>query len=280
MSVQISLYTLLANTVSLDEAIQLTADAGFDAIDIRQREDGIHITHEISDAEALTISHKVEDAGLHVSGLTTYWEIGRVERDSALEQLDGLYRSMEVACALGASFVRVSSGDYKKEYSYEVCRAAFREQMMTVAEVAAEMDLVITPEQHGGRYIASAGQVMDMCRGLEHPNLGIVFDPGNSVSEGFERPWVQVRMMGGWIKQVHVKNRMTAAGDAGINERLPGGNCKVNEGVLNWDLIADELAAIGYCGYLICEDFAEFPSLAEKFAWNADFLRGLAEKFE
>ncbi len=280
MSVQISLYTLLANSVSLEEAIRLAAEAGFDAIDIRQRDDGIHITHEISDAQALAIAHRVEDAGLHVSGLTTYWEIGCVELAAAREQLDGLYRSMEVACVLGARFVRVSAADYKREYSYEVCRAAFREQMMTVAEVAAEMDLVVTPEQHGGRYIASAGQVLDMCRGLEHPNLGIVFDPGNAVSEGFERPWVQVRMLGSWIKNVHVKNRMTAAGEPGINDRLPGSNCKVDEGVLNWDLIAEELAGIGYSGYLTCEDFAEFPSLAEKFAWNARFLRRLAEKFD
>ena len=280
MSVQISLYTLLAKDVSLDEAIRLTAEAGFDAIDIRQQKDGIHILPEISDTDAAAIRTQVEDAGLHVSGLTTYWEIGRVERDSAREQLDHLKRSMDTAKVLGTGFVRVSSGDYNKAYSYEVCRAAFREQMMIVGDLAAAMDLVITPEQHGGRYIASAGQVMDMCRGLEHPNLGIVFDPGNAVSEGFERPWVQVRMMGGWIRNVHVKNRMTAAGEAGINERLPGGNCKADEGVLNWDLIAEELAAIGYSGYLTCEDFAEFPSLAEKFAWNVAFLRGLAGKFE
>ncbi|MCD6361820.1 MAG: sugar phosphate isomerase/epimerase, partial [Armatimonadetes bacterium] len=229
---------------------------------------------------AETIRKKVEDTGLHVSGLTTYWEIGKVHRDEARVELDNLKRSMHTAKILGAGLVRVSSADYDKSHSYEVCRAAFREQMMIVAELAAEMDLIITPEQHGGRYISSAGQVMDMCRGLEHPNLGIVFDPGNAVSEGFERPWVQVRMMGSWIKNVHVKNRMTAAGDAGVNERLPGGNCKVDEGVLDWELIAEELAAIGYSGYLTCEDFAEFDSLEEKFAWNVKFLRGLAAKFE
>ncbi len=280
MAVQISLYTLLANTVSLEEAVKLAAGAGFDAVDIRMREDGIHIPPDISDEEAVRVRTMVEDAGLHVSGLTTYWEAGRVERDEAIEQLDAIERALGTASLLGAKFMRISSADYDRGYDYEVCRAAFRDQIVRVAEMGAAYGIVVTPEQHGGRYIASAGQCLDMLRGLEHPNLGVVFDPGNAVSEGFERPWVQVRMLGGWIRNVHVKNRMTAAGEPLAHERLPGGNVRVNEGVLDWDVIADELVAIGYDGYLTAEDFAEFDSLEEKFAWNADFLRALAAKFD
>ncbi|MGC9317338.1 MAG: sugar phosphate isomerase/epimerase family protein, partial [Armatimonadota bacterium] len=189
MAPQISLYTLLARDVSLEEAVRLAADAGFDAVDIRQRDDGIHILPEISDQEAEDVREMVEDAGLHVSGLTTYWEVGVVERDAAAEHLASIERSLHTATVLGAKFMRVSSGDYDRRYDYEVCRAAFRDQMMRVAQMAAAHEIVVTPEQHGGRYIASAGQCMDMLRGLEHPYLGVVFDPGNAVSEGFERPW-------------------------------------------------------------------------------------------
>jgi sugar phosphate isomerase/epimerase len=276
----ISLYTLLAREVSLEEAVRLAADAGFDAVDIRMREDGIHITPDISDAEACRIRWMVEDSGLHVSGLTTYWEVGKVDRTAASAEIDGIAMALDTAAALDAGFVRISSADYDRAYDYEVCRAAFRDQLMRVAEMAADYGIIITPEQHGGRYISSAGQCLDMLRGLEHPNLGLVFDPGNAVSEGFERPWVQVRMLGRWIKNVHVKNRMTAAGEIGQHARLGGGNVRVNEGVLEWNEIADELLAVGYDGYLTAEDFAEFDSLAEKFAWNAQFLRGLAARWE
>jgi len=277
MAPKISMYTLIGKELSLEDCVTLTAASGFDAIDIRMRDDGDHILPTISDEEAEQVRAMVEDAGLHVSGLTTYWEAGKVDRAEARVELDGIARSLEVASILGAGFMRISSGDYSREYDYEIHRAAFRDQIMRVAAMGAAHDIVVTPEQHGGRYIASAGQCLDMFRGLEHPNLGIVFDPGNAVSEGFERPWVQVRMLGPWIKNVHVKNRMTAEGDPGEHNRLPGGNVKVNEGVLDWDEIADELVAIGYDGYLTCEDFASFDSIEEKFAWNAEFLRGLAE---
>lgn len=280
MALQISLYTLLANKVSLEEAVKLAADAGFDAVDIRMREDGVHITPDISDAEAERVRRLVEDAGLHVSGLTTYWEAGRVDRAEARAQLDAIARSLHTASVLGARFMRISSADYAPGYDYEVCRAAFRDQMMRVRDMAAQYEIVVTPEQHGGRYIASAGQCLDMCRGLESPWLGIVFDPGNAVSEGFERPWVQVRMLGGWIKNVHVKNRMTAVGEARAHERLPGSNVRIPDGVLDWDEIAGELRDVGYDGYLTCEDFAEFDTIEEKFRWNAEFLRGLAEKWD
>lgn len=280
MAPQISLYTLLAREVSLEEAVSLAANAGFDAVDIRMRDDGIHIVPEITAAEAEDVRALVEDAGLHISGLTTYWEAGKVDREEARVELDGIARALDTAAVLGAGFVRISSADYGRAHDYEVCRAAFRDQIARVARMAAPYGIVVTPEQHGGRYIASAGQCMDMLRGLEHANLGIVFDPGNAVSEGFERPWVQVRMLGGWIRNVHVKNRMTAEGDPRNHARLPGGNVRVDEGVLDWDEIADELVAIGYDGYLTAEDFAEFDSLEEKFAWNAEFLRGLAARWE
>jgi sugar phosphate isomerase/epimerase len=280
MAPMISLYTLLTKDVSLQESITLAADAGFDAVDIRMQKDGIHIVPEISADEAADVRKMVEDAGLHVSGLTTYWEAGRVDRNEARVQLDGIAAALETASILGAPFMRISSGDYSRDYDYEIHRAAFRDQIVRVAEMGAMHGIVVTPEQHGGRYIASAGQCLDMLRGLEHPNLGIVFDPGNAVSEGFERPWVQVRMLNQWIKSVHVKNRMPAEGPAEQHERLPGGNVRVNEGVLAWDEIAEELAATGYNGYLTAEDFAEFDSLDEKLKWNADFLRNLASKWD
>jgi sugar phosphate isomerase/epimerase len=279
MPLQISLYTLLASKVSLEEAVDLAAGAGFDAVDIRQREDGIHLMPDIPDAEAEKVRKRVADAGLHVSGLTTYWEIGLVDESRAAGELSKLERSMQTACALGAGFVRVSGPDLDRDAGYEATRAAFRDQWRRVGDMAEEMGLVVTVEQHGGRLTASAGQCLDLMRGLEREGLGIVFDPGNAVSEGFERPWVQVHMLGDWIKAVHVKNRMTAEGEPGINDRLPGDNCRIDEGVLNWPVIAQELAAIGYCGYLTCEDFAEFDSLEDKFRWDADYLRSLAELF-
>ena len=280
MAPKISLYTLLTKDLSLQESVTLAAEAGFDAVDIRMREDEIHIVPEISAAEAEDVRKMVEDAGLHVSGLTTYWEAGKVDRNEARVELDGIAAALETANILGAGFVRISSGDYSREYDYEIHRAAFRDQIVRVAAMGAAHGIVVTPEQHGARYISSAGQCLDMLRGLEHPNLGVVFDPGNAVSEGFERPWVQVRMLGAWIKNVHVKNRMPAEGPAQQHERLPGGNVRVNEGVLAWDEIADELIAIGYDGYLTAEDFAEFDTLEEKLRWNADFLRALASRWD
>ncbi|MBD3291572.1 MAG: hypothetical protein GF393_01500, partial [Armatimonadia bacterium] len=77
MAPKISMYTLIGKELSLEDCITLTADSGFDAIDIRMRDDGDHILPTISDEEAEQVRVMVEDSGMHVSGLTTYWEAGK-----------------------------------------------------------------------------------------------------------------------------------------------------------------------------------------------------------
>jgi len=57
-------------------------------------------------------------------------------------------------------------------------------------------------------------------------------------------------------------------------------NLWVGEGALRLPVIAEELKGIGYSGYLGCEDFPQFDSLEEKFKWDAEYLRGLAEVFD
>ena len=100
---RISLYTLLANSVSLEEAVWLAAVS---TPDIRMHEDGAHHARHLRH-RAANVRRLVEDAGLRL-GLTTYWELGA---SGARAQLGGIARSLHTAAVLGRASC-ISSADY------------------------------------------------------------------------------------------------------------------------------------------------------------------------
>lgn len=276
--VQISMYTLVTRDFSLAESLEMAARAGFPAVDLRQgrsAEDAIHLSISITDAEAEAVRSQVEAVGLHTSGLTTYYHLGRTDPAEGQAEVDGLRRGFALAQILGARFVRCSGPRLDMGAGYEAAREAFRRQVDTLAADAEAAGVVLTVEQHGGTYFASAGQILDMYRGVGNDYTGIVYDPGNCFSEGYERPRVQVEMLAGLIKAVHVKNYMTVAGE-GAQETLPCEARRLDQGLLDWADIVDRLRAAGFDGYLTLEDFwGGFGSVQEKLDWDAAYLSNL-----
>ena len=182
---------------------------------------------------------------------------------------------MRTAQLLGARFIRVSGPEIDYTLGYEATRELFRQQAVEASSMAQGHGLTITMEQHGGRLSASAGQILDLLRGVANDNLGVVYDPGNCMREGFERPLVQVEMLRHVMKAVHVKNAMTMSADA-ASHMIPAENTRLDEWLLDWREIIAAIRATGYDNYLTLEDFYNFDSVAEKLAWDVEYLRGLA----
>ena len=266
---QLSLYTLLTHGLAIEETIRLAAEAKFDAVDIRQHQDGSHLALDVSDDDTKRIAGLVAAAGLHVSGLTTYHVLG-----APVSELPGLKASMHTAQLLGARFIRVSGPEIDYTLGYEAVRKVFRQQAAEASAMARDHGLVVTMEQHGGRLSASAGQMLDLLRGVADGNIGVVYDPGNCVREGFERPLVQVEMLRHIMRAVHVKNAMPMGADA-ASHMIPAENTRLDEGLLNWREIVAAIKSTGYDDYLTLEDFYGFDSVAEKLEWDVEYLRGL-----
>ena len=275
---ELSLYTLLTNKFTLVESLKLAQAAGFDAVDLRQGRDDkdpVHLSRAITDPEVAEVRREVEAIGLQVSGLTTYYRLGMTHPPDAAAELRGLRRAFTIAHNLGARYLRCSGAPIGENVTYESARAAFRRQVEEVAPVAEEHRIVLTLEQHPGYFFASAGQILDMLRGLEHPYLGIVYDPGNTLWEGFERPAVQIDMLGNLIRAVHVKNAMPRPSE-GPAETLPADPTRLDQGLLDWPALVAQLENQADAAYLTLEDFFDgFGSVERKLAWDVAYLRSL-----
>jgi sugar phosphate isomerase/epimerase len=273
----LSLYTLLTSEYSLAESLELAAAAGFDAVDLRQGrddDDPVHLRRDLSDHDAEQVRQQVEAAGLRVSGLTTYYALGQPQAESLAERR-GLRRAFQLAQILGAPCLRCSGPPLVPGVSYETSRSVFRQQVGEMSALASLARVTLTIEQHSGSLFCSAGQILDMLRGLHYSTVGIVYDPGNCLWEGYERPAVQLDMLGDRIRAVHVKNAMSHVVESPV-ETLPAEPSRLDQGLLDWPAIVAQLAAQGYAGYLTLEDFyGGFDSVAEKLAWDVAYLRGI-----
>ena len=274
---QLSMYTLVTADFSLAESIQMAARAGFDAVDIRQAEDGCHLSLEVSDADVQKVRTMVEDAGLHISGLTTYWKMGIPDPEAAQELRAGLRRGCETANLLGAGFLRCSACDLDREVGYENQRELFREQFAGANQTGAEYDVTITIEQHSGGMCASAGQILDLTRGLSTDHIGIVYDPGNCLAEGFERITSQIEMLRSLIRAVHLKNG-TSKADKDSQNRFDFWCVPLDEGFLKWPEIISQLKDIGFDNYLTLEELSlheKFSTVQEMLDWDVPYVRSL-----
>ena len=151
---QTSLYTLVTREFTLQESLEMAAKAGFPAVDLRQGrnpEDTVHLSISITDAEAEAVRGMVGAAGLHVSGLTTYYHLGKTDPAEGQAEVDGLRRGFALAGILGARFVRCSGPRLDFVGGYEAAREAFRRQVDTLAEVLTVQNLGGKPFLLNGR---------------------------------------------------------------------------------------------------------------------------------
>jgi len=269
------LYTLLTSDFSIEESIALAVKCGFDAVDIRMHESGIHLVENVSLQETARIKALVDEAGLEVSGVSSYFSIG-VEEESWGQMRQGLEYAMDVCKTLGGKFLRCSGPKVLINDSYETARQLFRKQAIEINELARQKEIILTAEQHCITLFSSAGQVLDMMRDLNLSNLGIVFDPANSLLEGYERSSIQITMLQDLIKAVHVKNFSTKeATEIGLYDSIPVLEQRLDQGLLNWPQIISQLKKSGYDGYITLEDFAKFDTVEEKLLWDRQYLQEL-----
>lgn len=274
---ELSLYTLVTQDFSLEESVEMAAEAGYQAVDIRQSEDGCHITPDVTDSKLEQIRGMVEDAGLQASGVTTYWQVGIPDTKEAGRHQEGLRRGCQIAQILDAPLLRCSAADLDLDTGYETQRQLLRDQLMQAAEYGAEYDVTINFEQHSRTMGASAGQILDLTRGLPLDYIGVVYDPGNTMVEGFERAPNQIEMLRHLIKAVHVKN-LTVESTTEPEECFPFNCVPLDSGFLQWPAIINQLKEIGYDGYLTLEELVlhdRFDSVREMIAWDAQYLQSL-----
>lgn len=208
-------------------------------------------------------------AGLAITGVGAYVQCadhGMVERVLA------------ATAAMGATQVRVQVPGVAEGEDYRDVFAASREHWHWVAERAAHHGVKALLELHHRSITASASSALRLLDGLNPAHVGVIHDMGNLVIEGWERPLWAAQLLGPYLAHVHVKNAVHEVDHIGADGTVhhTARMVAMRRGQADLRSYLADLAAAGYDGWVVCEDFSTDLPLEQRTADNLAYLKECA----
>ncbi|MEV5536549.1 sugar phosphate isomerase/epimerase family protein [Saccharopolyspora shandongensis] len=202
-----------------------------------------------------------EAAQLHVIGLGTYVDTG---------DLDGVAHGMSLARACGAPWIRLRA-PWRNDEPFSDLFARAVEFFSGVERLSRRTGVRGLLEIHQRSIAPSASLAERLVSRFDPDCVGVIYDAGNLVLEGYEDHRMAVELLGGHLAHVHVKNAAFTRPDGGGVWRPRW--TPIDDGVLDVPAFLRVLADAGYDGWVSVEDFSTDRAPVEALRHNAEFLR-------
>jgi sugar phosphate isomerase/epimerase len=168
---------------------------------------------------------------------------GGVGPDEYWEQNQELFLgATDVTVKLGVKYLSMHAGFIdESDVSYS---EIFYERITSLADAAGEKDIMLLLET--GQ--ETAKELRTFLEELDHPSIGVNFDPANMILYDKGNPIEAVKILAPWVKHIHIKdaNRTTKPGTWGAE--VPWGNGQVQS-----EAFLKTLGEIGFEGTLAIE---------------------------
>jgi L-ribulose-5-phosphate 3-epimerase len=206
----IGIYEKAFPEMSWDERLDLTAQAGYDFMEMSIDESESRLQRLNWTAnERATLRNAIANTGVRVmtmgvSGHRIY-PLGSASEDVRKTGLEILYKSIELAADLGVRIIQLMGYDVFYEESNDCTRDRFIDGLMTGVEWAGEAGVMLGLENVDLNFINTVEKALIYVREVNSPWLKLFPDMGNLVAAGYE-PLAQFRQAKSLMVGVHVKD--------------------------------------------------------------------------
>lgn len=284
---KLSVFTVSTPELSPEELAKTAASSGIHGIEWRYKEPAPGVSEQQpsfwgnnqctiipskGDAELDRFRRAAESHGVLSISVTPYLQAG---------DLEGTELVLRAARRIGASFIRLGVPSYDGSRSYGALYERARKYLKEAEALCKQYGIKGLVETHHATIAASASAAYRLCEGLNPDYVGVLFDPGNMVHEGYENYKMGMELLGPYLAHVHVKNTgWRIAGYDGNGSDLWQGEWKgLQRGMVPWPRVVSQLREVGYNGYLGVEDFSgQFASSAAMLKNFSEYIGGLLEQ--
>jgi len=188
--------------------------------------------------------------------------------------------AIEAAAALGAPLVRVGVPRYDGAAGWKKLHAQALRAYEKVVTYAARYKVKPVIEIHMGIITASAAAAAEFCGHFSPNRIGVIYDPGNMVYEGYEQFQMGLEMLGKYVAHVHVKNSrwdvVGATRDGAVAWKPTFAPMK--NGCVDFEALLRALKAVGYNGWLSFEDFNTAMKTDDKLKEDIKYLKAIERR--
>ncbi|WP_130616468.1 sugar phosphate isomerase/epimerase family protein [Cohnella abietis] len=275
---KLSVFTVSTPELSPEELAAKAKQAGLQGIEWRYKETPADVANQVpsfwgnnqctispsgGEVELDRFKRATELQGLTTVSVTPYLQAGDIV---------GTEQVLKAAQYMGAPFIRLGVHSYDRNRPFN---ELFEDELVYLKaseELCRQYGVKGLVEIHHGTLAASASGARRLVEGLDPQFIGVLFDPGNTVHEGFENYRMALEILGPYLAHVHIKNAgWKIQGKAEDGSTIWHSDWEgLREGMVPWRQVIADLLAVGYEGYLGVEDFSR------QFADSADMLQNFS----
>lgn len=282
-----SLFTVCVPDLTPEEALKKMQQYGYDGVDWRVKEipdDPVILSEAPSywrnnyctidiadiDTKAEAIRTITEGYGLCVNALETYL--------TCTDSEEMIERCMIAAARMGCRRIRINSPKYNRACSYhdlfEQAVAGFSKVEGLGARYGVKADL----EMHMNTITPSASAAYRLASRFSPERIGVIYDTGNVIYEGYEDYKMAFEILGPYLDLVHIKNaRWVKRQQDGEEKYLPDW-APFTDGHADFKQCFQALKAVGYDGYIAFEDFSSEAGSEAKIKNNIAYIKSIEEE--
>lgn len=286
---KLSVFTVSTPEYGIEETVKVLKELGYDGIEWRignpppAEKPGDYTferrywSYNLSTIDVSSVDQTAEEVKricdkyeMEICSLTTYLLPGDTE---AIE------RVMKAANTMNCKNIRVNVPNYNEKENYNDVFNRAVEQTKGVEKLAEKYGVKVNFEIHMGNIIPSASAAYRFASNFNPNYVGIIFDPGNMVHEGYENYRLGIELLGGYLGHVHAKNalwKLEETTEDGVAVWKPTW-APFKKGYVDFKKLVTVLKDVGYTGYISVEDFSNEEQTYEKLKGNIEFLRKITE---
>ena len=268
LEVKLSLTSVMLPRWDLDQTFDKLAEYGFDAIELRVRDNpesdeapsfwGRHLA-DVSPGNLLSKADAIREASERTGIRVIAFAPRATINDHDL--IDLLFEGARKIDADRPPMIRIGAPPHDRTQPYLPQFGSAREGFSVVADRARAAGAKVLYEIHTGTIAVSCSRAIELLRDLDPNHIGAIFDVPNMIRVGIEDTRMGMELLGPYLAHCHIGNGVPVPDKANLSgpddrQDYTWTFSELRKGVANIPEIIEDLKSVGYSGYISLEDFS------------------------